>query len=39
MWLAERFRGSQEHVRESQRFYVAFFQGCGEVLDIGCGRG
>ena len=39
LWLAERFRGSQEHVRESQKFYVPFFQGRAEVLDIGCGRG
>jgi 2-polyprenyl-3-methyl-5-hydroxy-6-metoxy-1,4-benzoquinol methylase len=39
MWFAERFRGTEEHVREQQRFYVPFFQGRGEVLDLGCGRG
>jgi O-antigen chain-terminating methyltransferase len=39
LWFAERFRGSPEHVREKQRFYVPFFQGCGRVLDLGCGRG
>jgi O-antigen chain-terminating methyltransferase len=39
LWLAERFRGSERHVRESQKFYVPFFQGRAEVLDIGCGRG
>jgi O-antigen chain-terminating methyltransferase len=39
LWFAERFRGSREYVREKQRFYVPFFQGCGKVLDIGCGRG
>jgi O-antigen chain-terminating methyltransferase len=39
LWFAERFRGSAEYVREKQRFYVPFFQGCGQVLDLGCGRG
>jgi 2-polyprenyl-3-methyl-5-hydroxy-6-metoxy-1,4-benzoquinol methylase len=40
-WLrfAARFRGSEERIRELQRFYVPFFAGCGEVLDVGCGRG
>ncbi len=37
--LAERFRGSQEYVRERQRFYQPFFAGCQDVLDLGCGRG
>jgi 2-polyprenyl-3-methyl-5-hydroxy-6-metoxy-1,4-benzoquinol methylase len=39
MWFAGRFRGTEEQVREKQRFYVPFFQGRGEVLDLGCGRG
>jgi 2-polyprenyl-3-methyl-5-hydroxy-6-metoxy-1,4-benzoquinol methylase len=37
--FAERFRGSEEYVREGQRFYVPVFQRCHHVLDIGCGRG
>jgi O-antigen chain-terminating methyltransferase len=37
--LAERFRGSEEYVKTSQKFYVPNFTGCQEVLDIGCGRG
>lgn len=40
-WLrfASRFRGSEERIRELQRFYVPFFEGAREVLDLGCGRG
>ncbi|MGE5569430.1 MAG: class I SAM-dependent methyltransferase [Rhodospirillales bacterium] len=40
-WLhfAERFRGTEEYVKEKQRLYLPYFSGCGEVLDIGCGRG
>ena len=37
--FAERFRGTEEYVREAQRFYVPFFKGLHEVLDLGCGRG
>ncbi|MGB7761280.1 MAG: methyltransferase domain-containing protein [Bryobacteraceae bacterium] len=37
--FAESFRGSEERVRDAQRIYVADFKGCGNVLDIGCGRG
>ena len=39
LWFAERFRGSEEHVRGKQRFYVPFFQGRTAVADLGCGRG
>ncbi len=40
-WLrfAERFRGSEERIRELQRFYVPLFAGAQSVLDLGCGRG
>ncbi|MGA2130921.1 MAG: class I SAM-dependent methyltransferase [Bryobacteraceae bacterium] len=37
--FAERFRGSEEYVREGQRLYLPHFAGRREVLDIGCGRG
>jgi SAM-dependent methyltransferase len=37
--FAERFRGSEEFVKSGQRFYVPYFAGCKDVLDIGCGRG
>jgi 2-polyprenyl-3-methyl-5-hydroxy-6-metoxy-1,4-benzoquinol methylase len=37
--FAERFRGSADYVKEGQKFYVPIFQGCRNVLDIGCGRG
>ena len=37
--FAERFRGTEEYVREKQEFYKPFFAGCSNVLDIGCGRG
>jgi O-antigen chain-terminating methyltransferase len=37
--FADRFRGSEEYVRERQRFYLPYFTGCRAVLDIGCGRG
>ncbi len=39
MKFADRFRGSDQYVREKQRFYVESFQGAPNVLDIGCGRG
>lgn len=35
----ERFRGSQEDIRQRQLDYVALFAGASDVLDIGCGRG
>jgi 2-polyprenyl-3-methyl-5-hydroxy-6-metoxy-1,4-benzoquinol methylase len=37
--FAERFRGPEESVKSGQQFYVPYFAGCKEVLDIGCGRG
>ena len=37
--FADKFRGPREHVKESQRFYVGYFQGRKEVVDLGCGRG
>jgi O-antigen chain-terminating methyltransferase len=37
--FAERFRGSEEHVKAGQRQYLQSFEGCQSVLDIGCGRG
>ena len=40
-WLkfADRFRGSEESIRERQRFYAERFRQHAPVLDIGCGRG
>ncbi|MCC6858086.1 MAG: methyltransferase domain-containing protein [Bryobacterales bacterium] len=37
--FADRFRGSEQDVRERQRFYLPYFEGHGPVLDLGCGRG
>jgi 2-polyprenyl-3-methyl-5-hydroxy-6-metoxy-1,4-benzoquinol methylase len=37
--FSERFRGSEEEIRKSQNFYRPWFEGCENVLDIGCGRG
>jgi O-antigen chain-terminating methyltransferase len=37
--FADRFRGSEDYVRNGQRFYVPYFAGRGNVLDLGCGRG
>lgn len=37
--FAERFRGSEEYVRNGQQFYKPYYLGCNNVLDIGCGRG
>ena len=37
--FAARFRGSPEHVRASQQFYVPRFQLSREVIDLGCGNG
>ncbi len=35
----ERFRGSEEDIKERQRIYVQYFAGRENVIDIGCGRG
>jgi 2-polyprenyl-3-methyl-5-hydroxy-6-metoxy-1,4-benzoquinol methylase len=40
-WLkfADRFRGTEESVRERQQMYASRFREHAPVLDIGCGRG
>lgn len=35
----DHFRGSREDIKERQRAFVRYFEGCSNVLDIGCGRG
>jgi SAM-dependent methyltransferase len=35
----DRYRGSQEDIRERLTAYLPFFEGASDVLDIGCGRG
>ena len=38
--FAERFRGSEDRIREQQKSYVRRFAAAsGEILDLGCGRG
>jgi O-antigen chain-terminating methyltransferase len=38
--FADRFRGSEERIRQNQSRYVEWFKGTdGTILDIGCGRG
>ena len=37
--FAERFRGSEDYVKSGQKFYLPYFAGRKDVLDIGCGRG
>ncbi len=37
--FADRFRGSEQYVTGTQRFYLPYFTGRRRVLDIGCGRG
>jgi O-antigen chain-terminating methyltransferase len=34
----ERFRGSEDEIKERQRVYVELFRDRGDVLDLGCGR-
>ena len=35
----DRFRGSEEEIRQRQQDYVQYFRGQSDVLDVGCGRG
>lgn len=35
----ERFRGSRDDIMSRERAFLEFFEGCSNVLDIGCGRG
>jgi O-antigen chain-terminating methyltransferase len=35
----ERFRGSEQEIKERQEIYVSYFEGRNDVVDIGCGRG
>lgn len=37
--LEERFRGQRDTIKQMQSIFVQFFEGCNNVLDIGCGRG
>jgi 2-polyprenyl-3-methyl-5-hydroxy-6-metoxy-1,4-benzoquinol methylase len=37
--FAERFRGTEEHVKATQQIYNPYFAGLQNVLDVGCGRG
>jgi 2-polyprenyl-3-methyl-5-hydroxy-6-metoxy-1,4-benzoquinol methylase len=37
--FAERFRGTEAHVKASQQIYAPYFAGLQNVLDLGCGRG
>jgi len=35
----ERFRGTEDDIKNRQRAYLPYFAGSARVLDIGCGRG
>jgi SAM-dependent methyltransferase len=35
----DRFRGSREEIKKQQSNFVNYFEGCKNVLEIGCGRG
>ena len=35
----ERFRGSRADIKGRQSAFIKYFEGCKNVLDIGCGRG
>src|SRR5690606_7038043 len=35
----DRFRGSRNDTKAKQLKFVKYFEGCKNVLDIGCGRG
>lgn len=34
-----KFRGSEEEIKNRQRKYLKYFENCNNVVDIGCGRG
>ncbi len=35
----DKFRGAREDIAQRQTAFLRYFQGCKNVLDIGCGRG
>lgn len=35
----ERFRGSRQEIKGRQGTFLPYFEGCRNVLDVGCGRG
>jgi len=35
----DKFRGPREAIIEKQNVFLSYFEGCKNVLDIGCGRG
>ena len=35
----DRFRGSEQEIRDRLKDYLHYFEGRGDVLDVGCGRG
>jgi 2-polyprenyl-3-methyl-5-hydroxy-6-metoxy-1,4-benzoquinol methylase len=35
----DKFRGSRQEIKEKQTIFIKYFEGCKNVLDIGCGRG
>lgn len=37
--FAEKFRGPEEYVRKNHEFYLPYFEGRKNVVDLGCGRG
>jgi O-antigen chain-terminating methyltransferase len=37
--LEKQFRGTEEEIRNRQKFYLPYFSGRKQVLDIACGRG
>jgi O-antigen chain-terminating methyltransferase len=37
--LEKHFRGTEEEIRNRQKFYLPYFSGRKQVLDVACGRG
>ncbi|MDG6256467.1 MAG: methionine biosynthesis protein MetW [Methanomicrobiaceae archaeon] len=35
----DRFRGSREDIKQRQTSFLQYFEGCHNVIDLGCGRG